>query len=65
MPAAWSLCRRRLAATAPVLPVEPWEWQAYVELAGGDAAKAAAAEQLLAPVGITLAPFLEHKPTEL
>jgi hypothetical protein len=52
--AAWSLYERRLAATAPVIPVEPWEWRAFVEAAGGDPEKAAAAEGLLAPVGITL-----------
>ena len=32
--AAWSLYERRLAATAPVIPVEPQEWQAFVEVAG-------------------------------
>jgi hypothetical protein len=64
MPVAWSLYQRRLAAAASVIPVEPWEWQAFVELAGGHPAKAAAAEQLLVPVGISLAPFLDHKPTE-
>src|SRR5262249_19653855 len=32
--AAWSLYQRRLAATAPVISVEPWEWQAFVEAAG-------------------------------
>ncbi len=55
--AAWSLYERRLAATAPVIPVEPQEWQAFVEVAGGDPGKAASAEGLLAPVGITLEPY--------
>jgi hypothetical protein len=53
--AAWSLYERRLAATASIIPVEPWEWQAFLEVAGGDQVKAAAAEQLLAGVGISLA----------
>jgi hypothetical protein len=55
--AAWSLYERRLAATAPVIPVEPWEWRAFVEAADGDPEKAAAAESLLTPVGITLEPY--------
>jgi hypothetical protein len=55
--AAWSLFERRLAATAPVIPVEPWEWRAFVEAADGDPEKAAAVEGLLVPVGITLAPY--------
>jgi hypothetical protein len=61
-PAAWSLYQRRLASTAPVIPVEPHEWQALVELAGGDPVKAANAEGLLAGVGITLQPFTDDGP---
>jgi hypothetical protein len=56
--AAWSLYERRLASTAPVIPAESRERQAFVEAAGGDPGKAAAAEGLLAPVGITIEPHL-------
>jgi hypothetical protein len=55
--AAWSLYERRVVATAPVIPAEPWEWEAFVDAADGDPTKVIAAEQLLAPVGITLEPF--------
>jgi hypothetical protein len=56
--AAWSLYERRLASTDVVIAVEPWEWQAFVEAAGQvpDPAKLAAAEYLLASVGIALRP---------
>jgi hypothetical protein len=56
--AAWSLYERRLASTAPVIPAELREWQAFVEAAAGDPVKAAAAEGLLAPVGITVEPYI-------
>src|SRR5262249_25401844 len=56
--ATWSLYERRLASTDAVIAVEPWEWQAFVEAAGQvpDPAKLAAAEYLLASVGIALQP---------
>jgi hypothetical protein len=56
--AAWSLYERRLASTDAVIAVEPWEWQAFVEAAGKepDRGKLAAAEYLLASVGIALQP---------
>lgn len=54
--AAWSLYERRLASTDPLIAVEPWEWQAFVEAAGQEPepAKLAAARELLASVGIAL-----------
>lgn len=62
--AAWSLFERRVASPAPVIVVEPREWDAFVELAGGDPDKAALAEELLAPVGITLGHFTDVPSTE-
>jgi hypothetical protein len=54
--AAWSLYERRLASTDPVIAVEPWEKQAYVDAAGQatEPAKLAAAAELLRSVGIEL-----------
>jgi hypothetical protein len=54
--AAWSLFMRRLASTEAVIPVEPWEWQSFVEAAGRkpEQEKLAAAKLLLASVGIAL-----------
>jgi hypothetical protein len=60
--AAWSLFERRGAASELVIPVEPREWQALVEIAGGDPVKAAAAERLLADVGITTKPLADAPP---
>jgi hypothetical protein len=62
--AAWSLFERRVASAAPVIPVEPREWDVFVELAGSDPDKAALAEDLLAPVGITLGPFADAPESE-
>ncbi|HEY3963909.1 MAG TPA: hypothetical protein VGM05_05080 [Planctomycetaceae bacterium] len=56
--AAWSLYERRLASTAPVIPAERREWQAFVEAARGNPRRAIAAEGFLALVGITLDPFI-------
>jgi hypothetical protein len=57
--AAWSLYERRLASTDAVIAVEPREWQSFVEAAGQDPepAKLAAAQELLASVGIALQPY--------
>jgi hypothetical protein len=54
--AAQSLYERRIASTDTVIPVEPWEWQGYVEAVGNnpDPCKIAAARELLAGVGIAL-----------
>ncbi|MBL8800076.1 MAG: hypothetical protein JNM56_39705 [Planctomycetia bacterium] len=56
--AAWSLYQRRLASTAAVIAVEPWEWRSFVEAAEQEPepAKLAAAQELLASVGIALQP---------
>ncbi len=57
-----------LRATArlhrPLIPVELWEQRAVVPAAGGDPDKAAAAEVLLAPVGITLEPYTDGPAAE-
>jgi hypothetical protein len=53
--AAWSLYERRLASTNPVVAVEPWEWQSFVEAAGKEPEPARlAAQELLTSVGIAL-----------
>jgi hypothetical protein len=54
--AAWSLYQRRLASAEPMIAVEPWERQTFVEAAGHepDPARPAAASELLASVGIAL-----------
>jgi hypothetical protein len=57
--AAWSLFVRRVATTAPTIQVEPGEWRAFLEAAGGDPDKASRAEGMLADVGITLEPYTE------
>ena len=64
MRAAWSLFERRLASTADVIPVEPWEWRAFVEIADGAADKVENAEEFLASVGITLEPYIDAPDTE-
>jgi hypothetical protein len=57
--ATWSIYERRLASTDAVIAVEPWEWQSFVEAAGQEPepAKLAAAQELLASVGIALQPY--------
>ncbi len=54
--AVWSLFERRLASTEPVIVVEPWEWKSFVEAAGKEpeTTKLAAAQELLASLGIAL-----------
>ena len=56
--ATWSLYERRLGSTEAMIPVEPCEWQAFVEAAGREPepARLAAAQGLLASVGIALTP---------
>jgi hypothetical protein len=56
--AAWSLYERRLASTEPAIAAEPWEWQSFVEAAGQvpEPARLAAAQELLASVGVALQP---------
>lgn len=58
--AAWSLYQRRLASSDRVVSAELREWQAFVEAAGGDKRRAASAEVLLAPLGITIEPFVSE-----
>jgi hypothetical protein len=57
--AAWSLYERRLASTDVVIAVEPWEWHSFMEAAEQEPepAKLAAAQELLASVGIALQPY--------
>jgi hypothetical protein len=55
--AARSLYERRLASTDAVIAVESWEWQAFLDAAGGqmpEPERLAAAADLLAGVGIVL-----------
>jgi hypothetical protein len=54
--AARSLYERRIASTETVIPVEPWERQAFLEAAGNtpDADRLDAARGLLADIGIAL-----------
>ncbi|WP_232069613.1 hypothetical protein [Gemmata massiliana] len=61
--APWSLFERQVASTAPTIPIEPREWDALVEVAGGPA-RASRAEFMLADVGISLEPYVSSPETE-
>lgn len=51
---AKSLFERRMASTEPMIQTERREWDALVEIAGGDEDKASRAEGPLADVGISI-----------
>ncbi|WP_020475659.1 hypothetical protein [Zavarzinella formosa] len=57
--AAWAIYERRVASAAPVIPLEQWEWEMFVEAAGGDQGKVESVEHLLGDLGITLEPHID------
>ncbi|MCB0325885.1 MAG: hypothetical protein KDD69_20040 [Bdellovibrionales bacterium] len=60
--AAQSLYERRVNSTDPVIVVEPWEWEQYLQASGDSPEdhKISAARELLSGVGIVLPEGLSH-----